>query len=100
MQVFRIPTLQVAYAWAASLGGEAGAALLKRLGLMEAAIEYAVEAAAFKHAFEFAEFGAQAKMPEIHYKYAMYLEDEGRFQEAEEHFIKVCTSTLAPCAYA
>lgn len=74
-----LPCFQVAYAWAASLGGEPGAELLKRLGLLDGAIEYAVEAAAFKHAFEFAQFGAQAKIPEIHLKYAMYLEDEGRF---------------------
>lgn len=27
------------------------------------------------------------KMPEIHAKYAMFLEDEGRFNEAETEFI-------------
>lgn len=28
------------------------------------------------------------KLPEIHYKYAMVLEDDGKFKEAEEQFIK------------
>ena len=28
------------------------------------------------------------KMPEIHLKHAMYLEDEGKFPEAEAEFIK------------
>lgn len=28
------------------------------------------------------------KLPDIHLKYAMYLEDEGKFQEAEDEFIK------------
>lgn len=30
----------------------------------------------------------KSKMPDIHYKYAMALEDDGKFQEAEENFIK------------
>ena len=31
---------------------------------------------------------AKDKLPEIHTKYAMYLEDEGRFREAEVEFIR------------
>ncbi len=31
---------------------------------------------------------AKEKLPEIHGKYAMYLEDEGRFVEAEHEFLK------------
>jgi len=27
-------------------------------------------------------------MNDIHYKYALALEDDGKFQQAEEHFIK------------
>lgn len=38
---------QVAYAWAISLGDEEGAALLKKLGLLDQAIDYAVESGAF-----------------------------------------------------
>ena len=31
-------------------------------------------------AFELTRAGAKAKLPEVHLKYAMFLEDEGRFQ--------------------
>ncbi|BBM98035.1 intraflagellar transport protein 172 [Marchantia polymorpha subsp. ruderalis] len=79
----------VAYAWAVSLGGEAGAQLLVRLGLVEQAIEYATEAGAFEHAFDLCRSTLKYKLPEVQLKYAMFLEDEGRFKEAEEAFIKV-----------
>lgn len=38
-------------------------------------------------AFELAKAGAKQKLPEVHLKYAMFLEDEGRFLEAEAEFI-------------
>eukprot|EP00854_Cymbomonas_tetramitiformis_P006568 gene6568-7868_t len=79
---------QVAYAWAVSLGGEAGAQLLSKFGLVEQAIDYAMESGAFMHAFELTRASMKHKLPEVHLKYAMYLEDEGRFKEAEEEFIK------------
>eukprot|EP00898_Chlorokybus_atmophyticus_P006921 jgi/Chlat1/722/Chrsp104S01301 len=78
---------QVAYAWAAQLGGEAGAALLARFGLSEAAIDYALEQGAFEHAFELANASAKNKLPEVHLKWAMFLEDEGRYPDAESAFI-------------
>ena len=31
---------------------------------------------------------AKYKLPEVHLKYALHLEDENRFKEAEEEFIK------------
>ena len=80
---------QVAYAWAVSLGGDAGAALLQKFGLLEAAIDFAMESGAFAHAFELTRAGQlKAKLPEVHLKYAMWLEDEGRFKEAEAEFLK------------
>lgn len=42
----------------------------------------------FDFAFDLARTSAKQKLPEIHYKYAMFLEDEGKFKEAEEEFIK------------
>ena len=35
-----------------------------------------------------ARLAAQHKTPDIHVKYAMALEDEGKFKEAETHFVK------------
>ncbi|GAB9470746.1 hypothetical protein Gpo141_00007983 [Globisporangium polare] len=79
---------RVAYAWAMDLGGEQGAKLLARLGLVEPAIDYAIESGAFEHAFELAKNCASKKLPEVHLKHALFLEDEERFKEAEEEFIK------------
>lgn len=79
---------RVAYAWAMDLGGEAGSKLLTRLGLIEPAIDYAIESGAFEHAFELARNCASKKLPEVHLKHALFLEDEERFKEAEEEFIK------------
>lgn len=79
---------RVAYAWAMDLGGEQGAKLLTRLGLVEPAIDYAIESGAFEHAFELAQNCAPKKLPEVHLKHALFLEDEERFQDAENEFIK------------
>ena len=88
--------MQVAYAWAVGLGGDNGAALLQQLGLAEAAVEYAIEVGAFAHAFQLAEGAAKGKLPEVHLKYAMYLEDSGRFEEAENEFLNagVCGGVM------
>ena len=71
-----------------ALGGEQGAKLLTKFGLIEQAIDYATESGAFEHAFSLAQNSKKEKLPEVHLKYAMYLEDEGRFEEAEKEFIK------------
>lgn len=78
----------MAYAWALSLGSEAGAKLLTKLGLIEPAIDYALETGAFDHAFELARTCLQRKIPEVHLKHALHLEDEERYKEAEEEFVK------------
>lgn len=79
---------RVAYAWALALGGEAGAKLLNKLGLIEPAIDYAIETGAFDHAFELAKSCLPKKLPEIHLKHALALEDDERFKEAEEEFVR------------
>lgn len=43
---------------------------------------------AFDFAFELARIAMKNKLPEIHLKHAMYLEDEGRFQDAEAEFVR------------
>ncbi|GMH63033.1 hypothetical protein TrST_g9919 [Triparma strigata] len=79
---------RVAYAYALHLGGSAGAKLLGKLGLLEPAIDYAMESGAFTHAFELARDSLPKKVPEVHLKFALYLEDEERFTEAEQEFIQ------------
>lgn len=42
----------------------------------------------FDFAFDVARASMPEKLSEIHYKYAMVLEDDGKFKEAEQEFIK------------
>lgn len=79
--------VQVAYSWAISLSQEEAATLLRRLNLGEGVVDYAVESGAFVHAFQLAQIAAKDKLPDVHLKYAMFLEDSGRFQEAEGEFV-------------
>ncbi|XP_060552918.1 intraflagellar transport protein 172 homolog [Ruditapes philippinarum] len=79
---------QVAYLWAKSLGGDSAVKLLNKFGLLEAAIDYAAENCAFDFAFELSRIAMKNKLPEIHLKHAMYLEDEGRFADAEAEFVR------------
>uniref|UniRef100_A0A0X3PJC6 Intraflagellar transport protein 172 homolog n=1 Tax=Schistocephalus solidus TaxID=70667 RepID=A0A0X3PJC6_SCHSO len=79
---------QVAFLWAKHLGSDSAVRLLNRLGLLETAIEYATEHCIFDFAFELVRGCAPEKIADVHNKYAMFLEDEGKFAEAEEEFIK------------
>lgn len=70
--------LQVAFAWAVSIEPEEGTQLLLKLGLLDPALEYALDSGAFAQAFQLCQTpAAQHKMPDCHLKYAMHLEDEG-----------------------
>eukprot|EP00892_Ulva_mutabilis_P000305 jgi/Ulvmu1/10275/UM060_0077.1 len=86
---------QVAYAWAMHLeveekkGPAAKLALLRKMGLVEYAVDYAAETADFEHAFSLAQAaGLTAKVAEIHLKHAMHLEDSGDYAEAEAAFLR------------
>ncbi|KAL7872215.1 hypothetical protein SRHO_G00071980 [Serrasalmus rhombeus] len=79
---------QVAYLWAKNLGGEAAVKLLNKFGLLEMAIDFSAENRSFDFAFELARLSMKEKIPQIHLKNAMFLEDEGKFNEAEVEFIK------------
>lgn len=79
---------QVAYARAVALGPQDGAAYLFKLGLVEQAISFAIESGAFPLAFEYTRAHAPQKVGEVHLKYAMFLEDEGKFTDAEAEFVQ------------
>ncbi len=79
---------QVAFLWAKTLGGESAVKLLSKFGILDQGIDYACESYQFEFAFELARLAAKDKMEDIHCKYAMALEDEGKFKEAEIQFIK------------
>ncbi|RYH28435.1 hypothetical protein EON65_12160 [archaeon] len=65
-----------------------GTKYLTKHGLVEAAIEHACESGAFDMALEVAGHTMPKKLPEIHLKHALFLEDDERFREAEEEFLK------------
>jgi len=68
--------------------GEKGTQFLIKNGLIDAAIDYEANQERFDDAFKLANTHAKYKLPEVHLKYALHLEDENRFKEAEEEFIK------------
>ena len=78
----------MAFLWAKTLGGESAVKLLQRFGILEQGIDFACESYQFDFAFELARLAADDKTEDIHMKYAMALEDEGKFREAEAQFIK------------
>ncbi|XP_050543646.1 intraflagellar transport protein 172 homolog isoform X2 [Daktulosphaira vitifoliae] len=78
---------QVAFLWAKSLGGDSAVKLLNRLGLLNECIDHANDSYQFEFAFELAKSGNAERLPDVHYKYALVLEDDGKFQEAEFHFV-------------
>ena len=80
--------MKVAFLWAKTLGGESAVKLLQRFGILEQGIDFACESYLFDFAFELARLAADDKTDDIHMKYAMALEDEGKFGEAEAQFIK------------
>ena len=61
---------------------------MSKHGLVDHAIEYAVETGNFDMAFKLARSSAKGKEAEVAMKYAMHLEDEGHFSRAEEYFIQ------------
>eukprot|EP00906_Rhabdomonas_costata_P036994 RCo051951 len=78
----------VVFAWAKQLGGDVGSKLLSKFGLIEQAIDYAIDNGNFDYAIELASTSLKSKLSYAHLKYAMFLEDEGRFTDAENEFIK------------
>ncbi|KAM3856962.1 intraflagellar transport protein 172 homolog [Vipera latastei] len=90
----------VAFLWAKSLGGEAAVKLLNKFGLLEMAIDHAADNNIFDFAFELARLSLKQKLPEIHFKYGSFLEDEGKFEEAEVEFVKAGKPKEAVLMYA
>ncbi|XP_058988395.1 intraflagellar transport protein 172 homolog [Mustela lutreola] len=81
----------VAYLWAKSLGGASSVRLLTKLGLLAAAVDHATDNCSFEFAFELSRLALKHKTPEMHLRHALYLEDEGKFEEAEAEFIRAGT---------
>jgi intraflagellar transport protein 172 len=80
--------VQVAVLWARAIGGESGLNLLIKFGLVEAAVDLAVDIRMFKKAEEICRSSLKRKLVDVYLKHAMVLEDEGQLSEAEAEFIK------------
>ena len=80
---------ETGYEWAVSLGGDAALKLLGRLGLVDAAVNAAMERGAFDFALDLAKGGgSKEKMLEVQLAKAEALEDAGKVQEAEQAFVE------------
>lgn len=83
---------QVAFLWAKSRNDpEEAVKLLSRFGLLHQVVDYAVECNAFEFANALiAKSGSDLKhkINEVKLKYALWLEDEGQFVEAETMFVE------------
>ena len=81
-------TCEIAKKWAESLGREEGIKMLRKMNLIDAHIEYLIDRREFDEAFKLAEQNSKHKVSDVHLKYAGSLENEKRYKEAEEHFLK------------
>ena len=79
---------EIAIKIAENMDGEKGTQFLIKNGLIEAAVDFEANQERFDEAFRLANNHAKYKLPEVHLKYALHLEDENRFKEAEDEFIK------------
>ena len=98
-----VPAKQVAYLWAQSLPQiEESVKLLSRFGLLNQVIDYAVECNAFEFANKLViNTGPEMKhkIHEVKLKNALWLESEGRFEEAEMLFIETNKAKEAVLMY-
>ncbi|XP_017777562.1 PREDICTED: intraflagellar transport protein 172 homolog [Nicrophorus vespilloides] len=77
---------QVAFLWARTLPIDSAIKLLTKFGILESGVDYACETYQYDFAFQLCK-NLPSKKNEVHYNYAMSLEDDGKFNEAETEFI-------------
>lgn len=73
--------------WARSLAPELGARLLNRLDYMTPCLQLACEAGLFDWALEISKYGTSDQKKNVHYRYALTLEDEQKYADAEREFV-------------
>lgn len=82
--------LKTAVHWATSIGGTAGVQKLQQLKLVQQALYYACENGLTTLAdsiFENCKTLSKSALKEGHMKYAIYLETQNRFKDAETHYL-------------
>ena len=79
-------TVERAKRWDEVLGEQQLIKLLKKMNLTDSLIDYLCEKGKFDEAFKIAK-SSKHKLIDVHLSYAMYLEDEKRYKEAEENYL-------------
>uniref|UniRef100_A0A8R1I6R6 Intraflagellar transport protein 172 homolog n=1 Tax=Caenorhabditis japonica TaxID=281687 RepID=A0A8R1I6R6_CAEJA len=79
---------QVLFLWAKSIGGDAAVKLLNKHGMLIEGIDFACETGAYDLAFDLARIGAKERLPVVHGRLASQLEEEGRLEDASQHYIE------------
>lgn len=79
-------TVERAKRWGEIIGEQELVKLLKKTNLTDSLIDYLCEKAKFEEAFKVAET-AKHKLADVHLSFAMHLEDEKRYKEAEQHYL-------------
>lgn len=77
----------VACAYASRLAPDASIAFLVSRGLVDRAVDAALERHDFAEAFRIGAAAAPGKLSDVHLQLAMSLEDDGRFDQAETEFV-------------
>lgn len=67
---------------------ELAARLLKRLNFFDNCLQIAVDAGQFDWALEVVSYGNTEQKVEIYYRYAIALEDQGNYADAEKEFLR------------
>ena len=81
-------TVERAKRWDGKIGEVELIRILKKMHLTDSLIDYLSEKNKFTEAFEIARKEAKHKLVDVHLNYAMHLEDEKRYKDAEENYIK------------
>ncbi|MFH4973753.1 hypothetical protein AB6A40_000462 [Gnathostoma spinigerum] len=79
---------QVLFLWAKSMGGDSAVKLLQKFNLLDESIDFACDNGAFDFAFELCRLGAKSRLPSVHLKLALQLEEEGQLENAEKHYLE------------
>jgi intraflagellar transport protein 172 len=79
---------EIAKKWVTNLPKDQATKMLMSMGLVEAAIDIEIDKREFDNAFDIANKHAKYRVPYVHLKYAMHLEDMKKYHDAEEHYIK------------
>ncbi|KAI5074597.1 hypothetical protein GOP47_0010558, partial [Adiantum capillus-veneris] len=79
---------EVAYVRAIETDGNKGIDFLTKQGLLDQAIDYAVDIGAFNNALQLCSAASTDKLEEVQVKFARFLEGQGHFHESEDSFIK------------